>query len=209
MATVRFSKELIDKIEKNARAKMQPALVRALEQRPDHTWGQIIYDTIFREDLPVLARLPKHWVKTAESIKIYAFGGEECALEFKFHTPQPWPQEFIETELVKSAYKWGGEITLKDHPTWSDLFSEVKAYNARVQAARLRQNEFVNMVSQVIEKFSTLSPALKAWPALWDLIPEDVKDKHREVVEREKKEVKLEVDLSKLTALSTAAKFGI
>lgn len=33
--------------------------------------------------------------------------------------------------------------------------------------------------------------------------------KHREIEEREKKEVVLEVDLDKLTALSTAAKFGL
>jgi hypothetical protein len=41
------------------------------------------------------------------------------------------------------------------------------------------------------------------------LIPENYKNKHRQVVEREKKEVKLDVDINKLTALSTAAKFGI
>jgi hypothetical protein len=41
------------------------------------------------------------------------------------------------------------------------------------------------------------------------LIPEDVKDKHREIKVREKTEVVLDVDINKLTAMSTAAKFGI
>jgi hypothetical protein len=41
------------------------------------------------------------------------------------------------------------------------------------------------------------------------LVPEDVKDKHREIKEREKKEVVLDVDVGRLTALSTAAKFGL
>jgi hypothetical protein len=41
------------------------------------------------------------------------------------------------------------------------------------------------------------------------LIPEDVKDKHREIKERIKNEAVLSVDIGKLTALSTAAKFGI
>jgi hypothetical protein len=41
------------------------------------------------------------------------------------------------------------------------------------------------------------------------LIPEDVKHKHREIKERTKNEVVLSVDIGKLTALSTAAKFGI
>jgi hypothetical protein len=54
-----------------------------------------------------------------------------------------------------------------------------------------------------------LAPALKAWPALWELIPDDVKEKHREVKERSKGGIDLDVDLNKLTAVSTAAKFGV
>ena len=65
------------------------------------------------------------------------------------------------------------------------------------------------MVSKVCDAYSTLAPALKAWPPLWDLIPEDVKDKHREIKERVKSEAVLSVDIGKLTALSTTAKFGI
>lgn len=209
MATVRFSKELIDSIEKNARAKMQPAVDKAKEQKLDNSWGQRIYDTLFLEDLPIINRVPKHWVKTVESIKVERVGSQRCSLEFKFATPMPWPQNFLETELAKRESSWSDSLTLKDHMTWGELFAEVKAYNERVMVAAQRQTEFVQMVKKVIEQFSTLSPALKAWPPLWDLIPEDVKDKHRQVVEREKKEVKLEVDLSKLTALSTAAKFGL
>jgi hypothetical protein len=65
------------------------------------------------------------------------------------------------------------------------------------------------MVKKVTEAYSTLAPALKAWPPLWDLIPEDVKNTHRKIVERTKNDVVLDVDIGKLTALSTAAKFGI
>jgi hypothetical protein len=83
------------------------------------------------------------------------------------------------------------------------------AYNQRVSAAQQRQADFVNMVSKVCDAYTTLAPALKAWPPLWDLIPDDVKDKHREIKERTKNEVVLDVDINKLTAMSTAAKFGI
>lgn len=211
MATVRFSKELIESIERNARAKMQPAVDRAKEQKLDNKWGQTIYDTLFRDDLPIINQVPKHWVQTVNSIKIVMVGSQRCSLEFQFVTPMPWPLQFVESELAVADYSWGKILTLKDHMTWGELFAEVKAYNERVQVATTRQTEFVAMVRKVIEQFATLSPALKAWPPLWDLIPEDVKDKHRQVAEREKKkkEVKLEVDLGKLTALSTAAKFGL
>jgi len=52
----------------------------------------------------------------------------------------------------------------------------------------------------VIEAHATLAPALKMWQPLWDLIPEEYKDRHRQVVEREKKDVKVDVDLTALTA---------
>jgi len=44
------------------------------------------------------------------------------------------------------------------------------------------------------------------WPPLWDLIPEEYKDRHRQVVEREKKEVVVNVDLGTLTATVVAHK---
>jgi hypothetical protein len=65
------------------------------------------------------------------------------------------------------------------------------------------------MVYKICNTYSTLAPALKAWPPLWELIPENVKDTHRKIVERTKNDVVLDVDIGKLTALSTAAKFGL
>lgn len=210
MATVRFSKELMESIEKNARAKMQPAVERAKDQKLDNSWGQRIYDTLFLNDIPSVSQVPSHWFTQTEKLVIEKVGSQRCRLEFKFPSPKPWPHNFVETELAKRESSWSGDITLKDSLVWGELFAEVKEYNERVSAAVTRQREFVEMVKKVISQFSTLAPALKAWPPLWELIPEDVKAKHRQVVEREKKEaVKLEVDLGKLTALSTAAKFGI
>jgi hypothetical protein len=65
------------------------------------------------------------------------------------------------------------------------------------------------MVTKVIEAHATLAPALKVWPPLWELIPDEYKDRHREIKVQGKKEVTIDVDLGKLTAMSTAAKFGV
>ena len=209
MATVRFSKELIEKIERNARVKMQPAVDKAKEQKLDNAWGQKIYDILFSEVKPLVSQLPAGWVKTVERIKIDRIGSRICNMEFAFATPQPWPQQFTETELAKKDYSYSDGITLKDDFVWSEFHAEVVDYMERVQTAGQRQTEFVEMVKKVCNAYSTLAPALKAWPPLWELIPEDVKDKHREIKVREKTEVVLDVDIGKLTALSTAAKFGL
>ena len=46
------------------------------------------------------------------------------------------------------------------------------------------------------------------WPPLWDLVPESYKDRHREIKEREKKEVSVNVDLGAMTAAVVANKIG-
>lgn len=206
MATVRFSKDLIDRIVKQATAKMEPHVQRARETKPDASWGQRIYDILFLEAKPFIAQAPAGWLEHVKQIVIAEVAGRPCGMTFEFATPQPWPHEFIESELAR-RWPYTGGISLKDHPVWGEFFAEVTAYHQRVQEAEKRRDEFVDAVKKICNTYSTLAPALKAWPPLWELVPEDAKDKHREI--KEKKEVVLEVDLGKLTALSTAAKFGL
>ena len=209
MATVRFSKELIEQIERNARNKMSPPIERAKEQKLDNAWGQKIYDTLFLEAKPLITQLPAGWVKQVEQIEISEVAGRHCGMTFAFATPQPWPHQFPDTELAKKEYSYNDSIILKDHLVWAEFLAEVTAYRERINAAAKRQSEFVDMVKKVCEAYTTLAPALKAWPLLWELIPENYKDKHRGIKVREKTEVVLDVDIGKLTALITAAKFGL
>lgn len=209
MATVRFSKELQDRIIKNAEHKMQPAILRAQESRPDNAWGLTIYNMMFSEVLPVIQQLPAGWCKTIERFRVLRTGQQQCGLSFTLAKPMPWPVKFPETSLAKQEYHWSDDVVLKDNPVWEDFFAEVVAYNDRVKVANARRDEFVAAVKQVIGAYTTLAPALKAWPPLWELIPDDVKDKHREVVTREKKEVTVDVDLNRLTAMAAAAKLGL
>ena len=208
MATVRFSKELIDRIIHNARNKMAPAITKAEETKPDNAWGQRIYDTLFLEAKPFITQAPAGWLEHVQRILIRSQHASLHDMTFEFATPQPWPHEFLRSELArKAAYGWG--IVLEEHLVWGEFHAEVNAYHQRVLEAGKRRDEFVEAVKKICTTYSTLAPALKAWPPLWDLIPEDVKDKHREIKERTKNEVVLDVDIGKLTAMSTAAKFGL
>jgi len=209
MATVRFSKELIDRIEKKAHAVMEPAVERARDQKPDNSWGQRIYDTLFLEVQPLIAQLPAGWVRTVNNIEIGEVGSQHCGMTFTLASPQPWPHGFPPSPLARKRSMYGDGIVLIDNLVWGEFHAEVTAYQQRIQTAATRREEFVKMVKDVCNTYSTLAPALKAWPPLWDLIPEDVKDKHREIKERTKTEAVLSVDIGKLTAMSTAAKFGI
>lgn len=206
MATVKFGEKLNKSILQNAQKKMQLAVDRAKETRPDNSWGQVIYDTLFGDVQPIIAQLPAGWVKNTKDIEINCVSGRNCGLKFTFAKPVPWPREFFATKLAEKTSSWSDSIALTEDPVWNDLRVEVVAYTERVGAAVKRQLEFVDMVKTVINTYGTLAPALKAWPPLWDLIPEDVKDKHKEIVERVKKEVVLNVDINKLTAMAAFAR---
>lgn len=70
---------------------------------------------------------------------------------------------------------------------------------------------FQNNVSKLIEHYTTLAPALKEWPALWDLLPDYAQVKHKEIREkRQKRSAKEELDLSldKMTGTVVASKIS-
>jgi hypothetical protein len=215
MATVRLSAELVSKITHAAKVKMTPAITRAEELRPDHAWGDKIYDKMFGELLPEINALPKEWFRHVIAIRVRGVTGvdPEFDMDFKLSQEMPWPQELVSTDIHGPYIGYGydvdrGVVSLKNHEVWSEFIGEIKAYDERCSTAINRSKEFVAMVKHVLNAYSTLAPALKAWPPLWELIPEDVKARHREVVQRPKKEIKLDVDLDKLTAMSTIAKLG-
>jgi hypothetical protein len=209
MSTVKFSKGLIDSIKASAKNKMQPAVERAKEQRPAHSWGQIIYGRIFGSQIPLVQQLPNGWTQFRDSILIDTVGDQRCDLSFELSKPMHWPYEFPNSEVAKGSGSYRGGLRLVNAPIWEDLQLEVKTYNERVAYAVARQTEFVESVTKLLGTYSTLAPALKAWPPLWELVSEDVKSQHRLINTRVKKEIEITVDLDKMTALSTAAKFGI
>jgi len=209
MATVRFSKDLITMILAIAKQKMQPAVDRAKAATVHPAWGQKIYDKLFGDEQVLLSGVPKHWLKTKDGIKINKIGNVHCDTKLMFSGPMYWPVEFPTIYLATFNSGWEDTITLRDVEDWAEFKAEVEAVNQGVAAATQRQKEFVAMVTKVCNAYSTLAPALKAWPPLWDLIPENVKNRHREITVREKTETTLDVDIGKLTAMSTAAKFGI
>lgn len=210
MATVRLSQSLTNQILEIAGRTQDKAVVRAIETRPSHDWAEKIYTTLLGEDEVALAeKLPVHWFETVSNIKLHAIGSLNCnMLEFTFATPKRWPRR-INNSLGKLEYGGTSTIYLHESLVWGELRAEMSAWSARVSAAQQRKREFLVSIRKILDSYTTLAPALKAWPPLWDYLPEDVKDKHKEVSTKEKKaEVVVDVDLSTLTAMAVAAKIG-
>lgn len=203
MATVRFSKELQEEIIKNAKKVFEKQVQAAKDARPPHSWGNVIYDKLFGHVVPMLNAVPQEFLRMRESVEVQRVGGLHCNLKFDLTSPRPWPHEFQDSDLAKKANSYGGEIDLKDDLAWGELHADVKRWKDGIQAAESKRDEFVKQVTQIIEAHATLAPALKMWPALWDLVPEQYKEKHKEIKVREKREVEVNVNLGALTAAVT------
>lgn len=207
MATVRFSKELQDEIIKRAKAVFDKQLETAKNSRPDNEWGEKIYDTLYGQYTTALNAVPQMFLSTNNKFKVEQVGSLSCGLEFTLNSARPFPKEIPDTEYAKkSSGYYGNEYVLKDHLVWGEFFAEVKSWQDRIKAIQTKRDEFVGQVQKIINAHATLAPALKMWQPLWDLIPEEYKERHRKVVEREKKETVVDVDLSSMTAAVVANK---
>lgn len=203
MATVRFSQELKDAILKNAGSVFTKQIEAARSARPSNDWSGFIYDKLFGVHVPAMNALPITFFKRTTGISIERIGGVQCSLRFELTSERPWPHEFQESDLAKKSGYYGEEIDLKDDLVWGELFAEIKRWKQGIADVEQKRNDFVKQVSQIINAHATLAPALKMWPALWDLVPEPTKEKHREIKVREKKEVEVDVNLGALTAAVT------
>lgn len=208
MATVRFSGELKDQILRNARNMFEKREVAAREARPDHSWGDRIYDALFGKYTDVLAAVPSDFLRLRGDIIVAYIGDEQCTLEFKLSAQKPWPIRIPDNNEFGITTGYGDSIRLPDTETWAELKADVARWNEGKKVVREKKQAFAEQVSTLINSYTTLAPALKAWPPLWDLIPEHVKNKHKEIVVREKKVVDSGVDLAALTSTIVGVKIG-
>jgi hypothetical protein len=208
MATVRFSRELRRNIVQKATT-MLDHKVQAARDSFNKAHLDNIYDRIFATYMPHMSALPAEFFNSAKEADIY-INGHNSPIRVQFGMGKPVPSK----TMSNGRFRYTPHYSVPDiHldtscSEWDSLRTEHALYIKRIQTEKAKQNEFVQMVETVINAHETLSPALKIWPALWELVPEEVKNKHREVKEkRNRDKAELEgVDLSKLTAAVTVHK---
>ena len=219
MATVRFSESLKDDINKNAKAMFKANIDKAKNDVPAH-WADKMYQCFFpAEVIAKFKALPDYAMQKEESISFDGFHNEpedvfqtaehstkayRCdSVRLQFSTAQPWPNTFEkETTGFNSRYS-AGTCDFND-TRWDWLKPEFKEYNRKIFEQESKQEKFLEGVKSIINTYSTLAPALKAWPALWDLIPEEAKERHKKIVEKKKAEVAdIGADLDGMTAAVT------
>jgi hypothetical protein len=116
------------------------------------------------------------------------------------------PYEVKTDDLIKQGFS----VSFAYYsPTFSDVRQTVMDVQAVHNKYQSDKRAYFEEVDNLLRGFSTLAPALKAWPLLWEYLPETTRDQHKKIVERTsrpKAPAPVEVDTGKLTAGIIAAK---
>lgn len=209
MAVVRITKQLTEDILTTAKGKFTDRIRAAEESVPNsERWGDYVYEKLLGKHIPIMEQLPIEFFNVVNKLQVNRVGGQGINIQFKLSANKRWPV-LLPSDAPVDRSSYSHYIALNNDPVWDELHAEVVAWRTRCSNIRAQASEFTEGVSKVLSSYSTLAPALKAWPPLWDLLPEYAKNKHKEIVERTKPDREAPtLDTNKLTAVMAASKIG-
>jgi len=213
MAIVRFSNELQTAILNKATNTFTPRITAATNDIS--VSAEELYDKIFSRYLPHMGMLPVEFFNAHVSFGIHSVNGVSFNHTCVLTTPRLFPFKVGTQNHFKALFEYGtgnNQFALTEDGTgiWDDLVDIVHTRNNNITTLNDQLNKFKDNLRLIMTTHSTLAPALKAWPPLWDFVPDAVKDKHREVKERKKNDsVNLSevMDLDSMTSVVVANKF--
>jgi len=223
MATVRFSDTLKGEIRNNAKAMFQDKIQQAKDNVPAH-WADKVYECFFPAEVrQKMASLPDYVLRKQEYIEVTGWVNApedvwqtgdyahqtwmlQGSIRLSFSKPMPWVANFEQADNGFKASYSTGKFEYDD-ARWDWLKPEFKEYNRKVFEAINKQETFLSSVNKLMETYTTLAPALKAWRPLWDLLPDEAKDRHKTVKERKVvKAEELDLDLNAMTSAVALSK---
>ena len=214
MATVRFSDELRGIIARRAGALFTAQLEAAMEVPPH--WGDMVYGLIYRDTIADMDRLPSCYFRRVSSMYVLGMsGGPVRSFIAKMADLRPVPYSTDDTRdglarEGRAASRSSGAVLNSNDPRWAEFRKEYEQWDAAISKIEFSHKAFVEGVEAVVKSHSTLGPALKVWPALWQLLPSEVQARHKQVVERKRGKPSaadmLNIDLDTMTGISIAAR---
>ena len=216
MATVNMSDTLREKVRVRIQDIFSDREIMLTQQIHDQITPQQVYETLFRDELHLLSSLSDAYVTKAGEIALEMTIPDvsgEVNKTIRFKAPQSvifkLPPRVKEVKpavygLVKHHH-YSDNIFLIDttDPRWEYFMAIAMPVFAEIGNLRREHRSTRQQVNNLLEKCKTLQQALTAYPMLIELVPEDVKQKHFEKVEK-KPRVKAEVEALKLDTLTSA-----
>lgn len=186
MAVVRITDELIGNVLSTVGKQFDKAEEQAKKLRPDI--GQTVYDIIVRDYKDDINKVPKEFFPKTAQLQINTGSGgisESWDLDKPMPTPHAFPKDHI-GNWYTSNYSAVSVKLDRRHKEFAAVFEQIDAWREALKQVAHDREAAKQDVKKVLQAFTTLAPALKAWPALWDLLSDYIRNKHKEIVERSK-----------------------
>lgn len=214
MAVVFFSDRLIRDITYNVNMLFDTRL-KAAQVVPTH-WFDMVYSCVLPEEhLATLRSLPRCYFESRNSFTVYAMpvdGKPGIAANVQTPIAKLTPRVFdIEVSAIGSNRYNNTHIEINlDDKRWTAFYAEYCDWVRGIREVTEERDNAVLQARKLIGTYKTLAPALKAWPALWELIPSDIQERHKLPVDRKKSKGVLpdDLDLTSLTGQLAAKRMG-
>lgn len=212
MAVVRLTQQIKDIVVNNATYTFNKRMEAAQTSLVLPMTGDQIYDLVFAKWIPHMNALPAEFFACYDKIEVRNIHDITVNHTFTLSDRRPFPNEFPESELASRYNSYGTRTAINlaadDKRTWTELYFAFKSWRERVETVNDERLTFTNGVRAILGNNTTLAAALREWPPLWDLLPDGVKNKHKQVIEKKAKEERptSEVDTARLTAMAALNK---
>jgi len=177
MATVRFSGVLQEKIVKNAEA-LYAKRWSEVEKAPAGLAERIINDYVEENNARDAwnKAVAMEWTPRSSGIRFHILGSNSKPYNVdNGSTYIPVPQ-------VAQTYGGNGIGLTASAPAVQEFLN----WETKRQAVIDGRQAFKNKVSKFLSRHTTLRQALTEWSGLWELLPQDIKDKHNSTEDRTK-----------------------
>lgn len=205
MAVVRITDTLTQQVLANANGLFAKRLDAAAKL--DMPYSPLeLYDMMFGEWKAHMLALPPEIMARETGFMVEKVNNVIINYKVVLPTAMPVPDRVPQTAYIATPSYFGGRYTLTGSK-WDALYEVALVRERHTVALTEEVKQFKEGVTTILKRFSTLAPALKAWPALWDLLPEDTKTKHKQVVDRKKPELAAsDINTDKLTTAVVMSK---
>ena len=218
MATVRLTDTIKNRIVNRFEAIYERRIDAARQELRDAVTPEEVYGGLMGQYIGMIEQsgLPKAMFPEVKQIDIRL---DALFIEFEIPNIMPFSDGLDKhVPFVKDCQQFYPytckRINMEtDYDYTGTVFEKFVETNTKIKDIKKEMTSATHGVRTLLGKYATLSPALKEWPPLWDLLEDNIKEKHKEIQERKKsqkveRDTDAQVDMQSLTAAVIASKLG-
>ena len=224
MASVKISDRLYNDIVYRARRMVENKIDKVMEAMPSIDMETIYNKLISLEEQSLLKSIPKKYLNsidqfifkgfynTPREMSERIFDSNKCVKHWHIKDYDDADTELGEANGCQLSTSYNA-VTLRcnwDDSKWDYLKKDYVEYDNKLKKQEEENTKFIKDVQTIAGNFGTVRKMVEAYPFMWDLIPQEDKDRANAPTEKrntaQQIAEKLDVDKDKLNAIVTLDK---